>query len=379
MQIATQFRRVQRSLGRIARTRYPAFLFGLPLSQGEIPVFTYHDIEANEFAEDLNFLRKNGYRTLNLDEFKQGKGKADANRRVLLTFDDARRNFWEVAFPILRDFGARATLFVPTHWIGGGSETTADTNRHDKDKFMTWNELRQCSPSGIVDIQSHAHRHALVNISSRLVGFASPQALARYDIYDWPMRREENQDTFGYPPLGTPIYEAVPLLSASHRVIENETVVRACQDFVREGGGPEFFQRADWASQLTAVHNRVAQHQPPFRRISEETFRILVASEFQLCRDHFERELGLSPTVLAFPWMLGSTLSLQLAKEAGITTAFGVGLDFHRIRRLKAPIAVYGRLKADWLRFLPGRGRLHLYQVLPKKLAGFFRSQHLAH
>ena len=62
------FGRLLRTAMRVSRTRYPGFIFGLPVARGEIPIFTYHDVETQVFARDLEFLHANGYRTLSLDE-----------------------------------------------------------------------------------------------------------------------------------------------------------------------------------------------------------------------------------------------------------------------------------------------------------------------
>jgi hypothetical protein len=44
------FDRLLRTAARVSRTRYPGFIFGLPLPRGEIPIFTYHDVETQVFA-----------------------------------------------------------------------------------------------------------------------------------------------------------------------------------------------------------------------------------------------------------------------------------------------------------------------------------------
>ena len=61
-------RRLRRSAARLARTRYPAFLFGREVPADELPVFTYHEVDAAELDGDLDFLERNGSRTLSLDE-----------------------------------------------------------------------------------------------------------------------------------------------------------------------------------------------------------------------------------------------------------------------------------------------------------------------
>jgi len=210
------------SIKRLGKTHYPSFLFGFPVKAAEIPVFVYHEVETQSFSADLKFLQDNGYRTLSPDEFMRQDRKPADERRVLLTFDDARRNFWEVAFPLLVEFQAKATLFVPTFWMGGRmAESDTAPAARSNEMFMTWEQLRICSRSGVVDVQAHAHRHVLVYTSTKLIGFASPGMLEQYDIYDWPMRSGGDQDLLGFPALGSPIYEATPLLSAPLRILES--------------------------------------------------------------------------------------------------------------------------------------------------------------
>lgn len=381
MHLYSSLSRIVRSVKRVARTHYPGFIFGLPLKRGEIPAFVYHDVEAKSFIADLSFLADNGYQTLTTNEFVTQYNKRDNTRSVLLTFDDARRNFWEVAFPLLREFNARATLFVPTYWIGGRqrSASSKEESPAGGHLFMTWDELRSCARSGLVDIQAHAHRHALVYKSMRLVTFASPHLLAQQPIYDWPMRQDGHNEMLGPPLLGTPIYEAIPLLSACSRVLENAPIVKACQEVVAAEGGEGFFARPSWATRLLKVHQQFAGHLIYPTWMDEDAFQSLVASEFLLSRHLFEAELGVSPRYFAYPWMLGSDLSLQLAAETGIKAVFGVGLDCRRAAKLRSPLSAYGRIKGDWLRFLPGQGGLRLHRVIPRKLREFLGSQHLAH
>ena len=111
-----------------------------------------------------------------------------------------------------------------------------------------------------------------------------------------------------------------------------------------------------------------------------QAFRALVASEFELSREQFRKYLGCPPTCIAYPWMLGSPLSLELAKRHGLRTAFGVALDYRaERRRARLPIPVFGRLKCDWLQFLPGRQRSNVLAAVGRKLSGIAKLQHLAH
>jgi hypothetical protein len=360
--------RLLRTAARVSRTRYPGFIFGLPLARDEIPVFTYHDVETQVFARDLEFLRSNSYRTLSLEEYLAARNNGRrVQRAVLLTFDDARKSFWTVAMPLLRTFEARAVLFAPSYWM------TTD------EQFMSWAEVRACVESGLVDVQSHAHRHALVATSPQLVDFAHPQALTRFDIYDWPMRDLDGDEELGRPAPGTPIYRSTPLLSATRRYVENGAITQACREHVECNGGEQFFEQPQWRQQLGELHRQLSERLQG-RYMDDDAFRALVASEFELNREQFRKHLGVPAHCLAYPWMLGSPLSLELAKHHGIRNAFGVALDYGaERRRASLPIPVFGRLKCDWLQFLPGRQRSNVLRAVGRKLSGIAKLQHLAH
>jgi peptidoglycan/xylan/chitin deacetylase (PgdA/CDA1 family) len=368
--------RAMRGARNVLRTRYPLFLLGLPVTRGEIPVFIYHDVEPAGFAGDLEFLCANGYRTLSLEEFlltgrsprREGR---EGEKRVLLTFDDARRSFYEIALPILRTFDAHAALFVPSYWMQPPAITGCSL-------FMSWEQARQCAASGHVDVQSHAHRHALVTTSSQLLGFASPKLISRCDVYDWPMRHTATGDRLGPPPLGAPIYRAAPLLSAECRFLESPGLTTACIQLVSELGGEAFFNLSDWSRRLHRLYecrSRVL----PGEYMPQPEFARLMSSELELARDEFRRHLGYAPTSLAYPWMLGSGDSLELASRHGFRSAFGVALDYRRARQSYLPIPVFGRLRSDWLPLLPGRGRASLLSIAARKLVRFSGSQPLAH
>jgi hypothetical protein len=389
--------RLLRTAARVSRTRYPGFIFGLPLARGEIPVFTYHDVETQVFARDLEFLYGNGYRTLSLEEyFAARNGSRKPGRAVLLTFDDARKSFWSVALPLLRTFEAHATLFVPSYWMtkkwghssfpaSGHAAANAPAEMRnvpissDDDTFMSWQEVRACVESGLVDVQSHAHRHALVATTPQLVDFAHPEALTRFDIYDWPMRDVVGEEELGRPAPGTPVYRSTPLLSAKRRFIENSDLTEACRELVQCKGGEAFFAQPNWRQELRDMHTRLGERMSG-RFMDEQAFCALVASEFELSRELFRKHLGCAPTCIAYPWMLGSRLSLELAKRHGLRSAFGVALDYGaERRRSRLPLPVFGRLKCDWLQFLPGRRRSSVLTAVGRKLSGFAKLQHLAH
>jgi peptidoglycan/xylan/chitin deacetylase (PgdA/CDA1 family) len=78
-------------------------------------ILNYHHITADTFADHLRSLVR-AYRVITLDECcasLRGEGQAPPNS-VVLTFDDAYRQFPDQVFPVLQRFDAPATMFVPT-------------------------------------------------------------------------------------------------------------------------------------------------------------------------------------------------------------------------------------------------------------------------
>jgi peptidoglycan/xylan/chitin deacetylase (PgdA/CDA1 family) len=117
-----------------------------------IPVFCYHLITAEQFGADLQFLQRNGYATLSPQEFLEHlvSARPVPPRSVLLTFDDGPKNFFDVAFPLLREYSAKAMAFIAP---GLHAETVEADNTDARP--MTWPEIREVHASGLVSFQSH--------------------------------------------------------------------------------------------------------------------------------------------------------------------------------------------------------------------------------
>jgi len=104
-----------------------------PLSAGDnrinIPILLYHrvgytsgplTITPERLNRDLAELRKNGYETISLNTFADymaGKDIPLPAKPILLTFDDAYRDNYDNAFPILQQYNDVATFFIITGLI----------------------------------------------------------------------------------------------------------------------------------------------------------------------------------------------------------------------------------------------------------------------
>jgi len=115
------------------------------------------------FREQVQWLSEHGYTTMTMREADlvlAGKHPAP-DRPVVLTFDDAYRDFYTTAAPILREFGFTATNYVPTQLVGSNG-------------YMEWSEIQELESEGF-EMGAHSQFH--VDISKTTADRAKIEVL----------------------------------------------------------------------------------------------------------------------------------------------------------------------------------------------------------
>jgi len=115
----------------------------------------YFDINTSpdRFAQQMKFLREQGYRAVHLEEAWKLLAEDDWDSRyVVITFDDGYRDFLTAAYPIMAEFGHTAALFVPSGLIQDGRA------HFQRRECLTWSEIRELHTHGI-EIGSHSVTH----------------------------------------------------------------------------------------------------------------------------------------------------------------------------------------------------------------------------
>lgn len=128
-----------------------------------VPVLCYHrfgkghpklSVETSLFRKQMQYLRDNGYQVVamkELVEFIRGK-QALPPKSVVVTIDDGYASTYDEAFPVFREFGLPATVFLYTDFIGA------------KDA-LSWEQVREMYQTGLIDFQPHSKTHP--NLSLR--------------------------------------------------------------------------------------------------------------------------------------------------------------------------------------------------------------------
>lgn len=143
-------------------------IFGLPVIIGfammrsapGVPVLNYHQIEEkdgnpltlwpDQFEAQMAYLSSEGYTTITIDEMMDAfeNGTPLPEKPVIITFDDGYADNYEYAYPILKKYGFKATIFLIYDF----------TNTYPN--YLTWDQIAEMKESGLIRFESHTMTHA---------------------------------------------------------------------------------------------------------------------------------------------------------------------------------------------------------------------------
>jgi peptidoglycan/xylan/chitin deacetylase (PgdA/CDA1 family) len=235
--------------------------------------------EPADFEEQMSFLAAN-WRPLSLQEVlaaRRGEGHL-APRSVMVTFDDAYRDFGEIAWPILERHGIPVTLFVPTAYPGnrgrafwwdrlyGALSTTQRTAplatpvgdvavATEVDRLQAFRRLRS-------HLKSVAHETALGLVDELCEELEAPAPVSA--VLGWPELRKLHAEGVALAPHS----RTHPMLDRLSAEAARDEIVGSLEDLEREiGGAPRIFAYPG------------GSHDPDLTRIlAEERFELAFAT-----------------------------------------------------------------------------------------------------
>jgi hypothetical protein len=107
-------------------------------------------VSPDNFRAQMTYLAQNGYTPIDFYDLSLAitGHQALPPRPVIITLDDAYRDQYENAFPVLREFGFTATIFVVTEFIDRGFES-----------YVNWDMIAEMAAAGI-RFEPHSRTHA---------------------------------------------------------------------------------------------------------------------------------------------------------------------------------------------------------------------------
>jgi peptidoglycan/xylan/chitin deacetylase (PgdA/CDA1 family) len=122
-------------------------------------------IQPEVFREQMQSLKDNGITVISMKDFlswRRGKKRLPP-KSALITIDDGYASIYDVAWPILREFGYPVTLYLYTKYVNVGG------------KSLSWKQLQEMRDSGM-EFGSHGVSHE---------NMARPHTLVGCDYQSW--------------------------------------------------------------------------------------------------------------------------------------------------------------------------------------------------
>ena len=232
-----------------------------------VPVFLFHKtpIGFEFYMKILKAAKAHTYTFAEVYEI-HGQGLHLQTNSCLITFDDGYADNFYYAFPLLKRFNIKATIFINTAYI----ETDPD--------YLTWQQIKEMQQSGLVDFQLHSHRHMPVFIDNKVIRFATEHDLQSKELqylYRQCLR------------VGDPVFKTRSAYSEKGIILTDQ-----------------FFENRD----LSSIR---------FESDSDAEERIL--EDIKLNKALIELNLGTEPLFFCWPWGHQSAFGKSVIKQAGIS------------------------------------------------------------
>ncbi len=299
-----------------------------------IPVMMYHhvspepedsiSINPQNFEMQIKYLAEARYRSLHLPEFfSLLRSWNIPEKLVLITFDDGYADNFIYAYPILKKYGMKATIFPVTAFIKDSIEKrgalTPDFEllmrtpfaKRGLDDFLTWEEMKEMLSGGLIDIQAHCHDHAAYFETDKIRSF--------YDGSD--MNTKLGWATDGDLRPGIPIYETGPSLCV-RRYFDDKELRNKLADHVKSGGGALFMQKPEARKELERIVREHGKMNGRFETEAESDGRIM--NELTLTKELIEIKLNKKVDYICWPWGSVDRPLIERAKRAGFTGGIGM-------------------------------------------------------
>lgn len=179
-----------------------------------IPILMYHAIcessskagkfviTKNAFEDDLKYLKAAGYNTISFSElidFVENNVPLPENP-IMLTFDDGYYNNYCYAYPLLKEYNAKATISIIGKYTDLYSEISEENPNYS---HITWEQAREMCDSGLVEIQNHSYNSHTTDNGRNGTKKKNGESIAAYTEYiysDIGKLQEEINKNLGYTP-----------------------------------------------------------------------------------------------------------------------------------------------------------------------------------
>ena len=310
-----------------------------------IPVLYYHSIgpvnkgwnrnfltlELPFFEDQIRFIKKH-FQPVFLREYwnMRNNNQPLVKNPIVITFDDGFLDNWIWAFPLLKKFGLKATIFVCPEFVDLREIQRPNLDHYWKKEvsideitrsgYLSWPEMKTMINSGLIDIQSHTMSHTKYFVSDKLTGFHHPGNDCLYPVgnlfpglkpYHISDKTFETKIAYGYP-----LFESTSSVVAIKIKINNsfvEECVHALKhyDFTKYSFSTAFNEVLDLYEGYKSEGTLITEIE------TEDGLRERLNYEIVESKRILEEKLNIPIEFLCWPHGDNTELAHQLAISAG--------------------------------------------------------------
>ncbi len=152
-------------------------------------------VSQKKFEQQMRWLHSNGYRVISFQELNRLRsgGELPPEKSIVLTFDDGYKDFFHVAYPVLKQYGFVATVFLVSQRVGKSNSWDSAGELSDRE-LLSWDAARSLSKDGL-EIGAHTRTHP--NLISQSCGQAREEIEG--SLHDISNNLDLEPTTFAYP------------------------------------------------------------------------------------------------------------------------------------------------------------------------------------
>lgn len=314
------------------------------------------------------------------DYYHIGIGElAPVKNPIVITFDDGYLDNWQWAYPILKKYGLKATIFISPEYVdtrGGIRPNLEDVwnNRARMDDlkqwgFLSWEEMRIMEASGVISIESHTMTHTKYPVAATIKCFNHPNADSLYTIGNlYPNKKpwyisDPSFDTL--VPFGYPIFEDASSVIA-RKVTINPKFINECVETLKDWQ-MEYYNHDETFKMIETLYRKYKeQYNLVINTETEDEYLGRLNYEINGSKKVIEGKLEKTVKFLCWPHGDNNETAHRMAMEAGYlaTTTGSKQKVVYSTTRIPIRIGMYHSKNSRILSMLKMRYKIGSYQKL---------------
>lgn len=130
-----------------------------------VPIVLYHSVMVNgdrysvtpaEFENDLKYFIKSGYTSVTMSDLIEFvyNDVSLPQKPIVISMDDGFYNNYKYAYPLLKKYNTKAVLSIVGKYSDNFTRIKSENLSYS---HVTWDQVREMSESGLIEIQNHTY------------------------------------------------------------------------------------------------------------------------------------------------------------------------------------------------------------------------------